>query len=100
MTPEKLRLLIHEYRSIFVALGIEPEEYPHDDLVGPKSSEGEADVLAHCCAMLPKMEVFVSEGRIEEAMRWLVFVQGCLFSCGIFSFEDLENHRHPDEEPA
>ena len=98
MTPEKLYSVIHEYRSIFVALGIEPEEYPHDDLVGPKNDE--ADVLAHCCAMLPKMEVFVSEGRIEEAVCWLVFVQGCLFSCGIFSFEDLENHRRPDEEQA
>lgn len=98
MTPEKLRSAIHEYRSIFVALGVDPEEYPHDELVGPKNDE--ADVLEHCCAMLPKMEVFIDQGRVEKAMRWLCFVQGCLFCCGIFSLDDLKNHNRPDEEPA
>ena len=41
MTPEKLRAVIHEYRSIFVALGIEPEEHPHDEFAGPKDDEAD-----------------------------------------------------------
>lgn len=85
--------VVRAYRSHFVALQIEPKDYPHDELLG---SRQDADILAHCCGMLPKIEIFVHEGRIEKAMRWVGFVQACLWACGIYSLDELKNHSRPD----
>ncbi|MDD2696684.1 MAG: hypothetical protein PHE52_00800 [Candidatus Pacebacteria bacterium] len=50
--------------------------------------------------MLDKMEGFLKEGRIEKAFRWLGFIQGCLWSTGEYTLEDLMNHNRPDvKEP-
>ena len=50
------------------------------------------DVTAHCYGMLEKMEKFILEGKMEKTFRWLGFIQGCLWSLGIYSLEDLKNH--------
>ncbi|MES2931694.1 MAG: hypothetical protein V4682_03290 [Patescibacteria group bacterium] len=94
MTPEKILEVVRMYRSRFVAMNVEPRDYPHEELVIFKQGE---DPLAHCCGMLPKMEIFIHEGRIEKAMRWLGFVQGCLWMSGVYSLDDLMSHRRPDE---
>jgi len=93
MTGDKVLEVVRTYRSHFVALQIEPKDYPHNELLGPRK---DADILGHCCGMLPKIEAFVHERRIEKAMRWLGFVQGCLWACGIFSLDELKNHSRPD----
>jgi hypothetical protein len=40
--------------------------------------------------MFPKMVQFVSEDKIEKAMRWLGFVQGVLWVCGVYTLEQLK----------
>lgn len=41
--------------------------------------------VAYCCEQI---EVFVNEGRIEKAMRWLGWVQGVLFCLGTVSLQE------------
>ena len=93
MTSEKMLQIIEAYRSLFEILGIQPQYFEHDELTGP---DDEVDVLAHCFGMLSKMETFIAEGRIEKAMRWLGFIQGCLFACSLLTIEELKEHSRPD----
>lgn len=90
MTPEKIKQVIQRYREQFVALGIEPKEFPHGELVG--SSKG---TLEHCSSMLDRMETFVSEGHLEKAFRWLGFIQGCLWMQGVYSLDALKEDNRP-----
>lgn len=90
MTEAKIREVLAVYRKKFEELNISPKEFPHD--VTPASSE---DALAHCHAMLDKMEIFLQEGRVDKVFRWLGFVQGCLWRSGICALEELENHNRP-----
>ena len=94
MTSDKVLEVVRRYRSHFVAMQVEPKDYPHDKLIGPQQGE---DVFAHCCGMLPKIEIFAHEGRIGKAKRWLGFIQGCLWTSGVHTLDDLKNHNQPDE---
>lgn len=94
MNDTKVLEVLRTYRTHFVAMRVEPKDYPHDELVGPRQGE---DVLAHCCGMLPKIELFIHEGKIGKAKRWLGFIQGCLWTSGIYTLTNLMNHNRPDE---
>lgn len=92
MDGPKILEVIEGYRKHFIEKGIGVMDFPEDALPG-----SEQEILAHCHGMLAKMEGFVREGRIEKAFRWLGFVQGCLWSTGQYSLEDLKNHNRPAE---
>jgi hypothetical protein len=83
--------VIDTYKGYFVENDIEPLSFPHN--AKPISDK---DKLQHCHGMLSKMQDFVLEGRMEKAFRWLGFIQGCLWSIGIYSLDDLKNHNRPD----
>jgi len=93
MNADKILEVIAIYRGFFTKEGIDPVDFPHID--SPYYSK---EMLSHCCGMIDKMEKFVREGRIEKAYRWLGFVQGCLWTTGVCSLEDLKNHSRPDIE--
>lgn len=87
MTSEKIKAAIVIYRQFFEQQGIEKAEYPRDEfLLSPETG------LSHCHGMLDKMEEFLVQGRREKAMRWLCFVQGCLWSNGYFTIGRLADH--------
>lgn len=51
--------------------------------------------LCHCAYMCD--EILAGELSYEKSMRWLCFVQGCLWSNGIFNIESLKSdNRAPD----
>ncbi len=61
------------------------------------------DGVAHVKAMLPLMEDFLKEARREKFMRWLGFVQGWLWSYGLFGINEMGKHNKfgplsPDED--
>jgi len=91
MNSEKILEVIRIYRNYFEAKGIGIMDLSESD-----KSNSEEEILAHCHGMLNKMEVFIKEGRIEKTFRWLGFIQGCLYSTGQYSLEDLKNHNRPD----
>jgi hypothetical protein len=50
--------------------------------------------------MLPQMVPWVGvPGREDKVMRWLGFVQGVLWSCGVFTIDQLKAHNAPESEP-
>lgn len=52
--------------------------------------------LAWMCEV--SIREFIPAGRLEKAMRWLGFIQGCLVSQGWFTLDDVKKHSRPDEE--
>jgi hypothetical protein len=51
----------------------------------------------HIITMLPKMRVFLTEGRREKLMRWLGFIQGALWAEGVYTIEELSEHNWEPE---
>lgn len=90
MTPDKIREVIEIYRIHFEELGVEKEDYPHEEIVFLP-----CDIFGHCYGMLDKMLVFLEEGKVEKAFRWLGFIQGCLWSTQTYTLENLMNHNRP-----
>jgi hypothetical protein len=90
MTGEKVSAVIAMYRRMFDELANVPAQ--------KCSHDGTPDALAalsHCFAMLDEVDAFIREGRIEKAFRWLGFIQGCLWTSGVYSIEELKAHNMP-----
>jgi len=90
MDGNKILEVIKRYRNYFKEQGIVAIDFPHD-----KKPETQEEKLGHCYGMLPKMEVFIQEGRMDKAFRWLGFIQGCLWSEDQYALEDLMDHSRP-----
>lgn len=93
MTAEKVLEAIAIYRRYFKDEGIGKVDFPHD-----VPTEGFADrltILEHCHGMLEPMEAMIANGtpeKMEKVFRWVGFIQGCLWSQGLFCLDDLKNH--------
>ncbi len=87
MTPEKILEVVGRYKQLW------PTVYPHSYRDRPMPSRFEQ--IQHLNYMLLSIELFVREGRIEKAFRWLGFAQGILWTLGSFSIEELGEHNKP-----
>ena len=86
MTASKILETLKFYRQYF-----ESNKIPKGSkLTGsPRSSW---QIMMHCHAMIDKIEEFISLGDIGKAERWFGFLQGCLWSIGIFDLEKLRDY--------
>ena len=50
------------------------------------------DVLSHCGYMCDKIIAGDLNEHIEKTMRWLGFIQGCLWSTGLCSIDDMKDN--------
>lgn len=94
MDGKKVLEVVSIYRNFFETIGVKEGYSPHDEAAGKSTI---AD-LSHCCGMLGKIEEFVIEERMDKAFRWLGFIQGCLWSYGLYTLDDLKNHNKPNSE--
>ena len=88
MTQEKLLLTIDKYEKKFKEMEITPLEFPLNKLM----EHHKFLTLGHCYAMLPDLRKFVEEGtqkKLEKAFRWIGFIQGVLWSKGIFTIDEM-----------
>lgn len=56
------------------------------------------DKMEHALEMIPKMRVFLDEGRREKVFRWLGFLQGVFWMANIYTVEELANHSRPSKK--
>lgn len=59
------------------------------------SIENKDEILSHCFEMLDKTRQFIVDDRIGKAFRWLGFIQGCLYSKGVYTIEEMKRHNKP-----
>lgn len=91
MNTDKILQVISIYRKKFEEMKIAKADFPHEEYLDSPLSGFE-----HCHAMLEKMEKFLTEGRVDKVYRWLGFLQGYLWSQGIYTLDELTNHNKKD----
>lgn len=92
MKKEKCLEIVSLYRKFFQETGVKKSSYSHHKILDTSQHSFE-----HCHSMLDKMEEFIHEGRLEKFFRWLGFIQGVLWTSGIYPLEELKNHNKPVE---
>mgnify|MGYP003395309543 FL=1 len=53
----------------------------------------------HCKYILEQILTFIKQNNTEKAMRWLGFVQGCLWTCHYFTIDELRGHNRVEGKP-
>ncbi len=91
MTKNKIKEVMEYYKG---CLNCRAEKYTLDEKVGPSFHDGVA-ILKHCRYMVNEILSFLEQNRIEKAFRWLGFLQGCLWTAGVFSLDELKGHNKP-----
>lgn len=86
MKAGRIKSLIKQYRQLLQDAGIEPADFPHDQLLGAAASTYS---LSHVLAMLPKMENFIAQNQMVRVRHWLGVVQGVLWSNGLISLDEF-----------
>lgn len=95
MTANKVREVVEKYKRFLILLHEPPEKIDiYDRCVKDRSK-----ILRHAHYMLYKMTGLLDENRLEKSFRWLGFVQGCLFSFGLRSLDDLKDDSRERENP-
>ncbi len=64
----------------------------------PISVDNQMTKLAHVWWAIEQCRLFVRDGRMEKAFRWLGFIQGALWWAGLYSIDELVEHNKPKEE--
>lgn len=93
MDSQKIEEARAIYENYLKEMNIPSQNHPLDQLAISNNA-----VLAHCHKKLEEMKELLAQGRREKAMRWLSFVQGCLFTLRHYTIEDIKNHNRPDQE--
>lgn len=91
MSSEKIREALVFYRKELQNLNVPLKQHPAESLA--RSND---EVLAHCHWMAVEAEDFLVQGRREKAMRWLCFIQGCIFTLRRYSIDKMKNDNRPD----
>lgn len=94
MTADKIRSIAEEYKVLFKARGIAPKRI-EDYSSYAWTIENK---LGHACWMTHEIDNLLNRSKLEKSFRWLGFIQGCLFSEGIKTLNDLKSDSRPNEE--
>ncbi len=92
MDASKALEVIALYRRDLKEAGIKKADFPHN-ITPPRGNES----LAHVLSALDKMEGFIREGQTNKFSRWLGFVQGVLWTTGIYCIDELKDHNRSAE---
>lgn len=94
MTSEQLNQLLDVYSAELQRRGIKPERQDPTRTPDVLWAAHDTDVnlgLYHALWMVEEMKTFTLE-QWEKSMRWLGFVQGCLWVLGVYTIEEMKDH--------
>lgn len=95
MTPQKVREVLKLYEDGVLG-GVKPVRIDSGELLDIIDSEHDEDALRkHLAWMCQEAAAFPDE-KVEKMMRWLGFIQGCLYSLGSYKLDELKQHNMPD----
>lgn len=85
MTTQQIITLVGMYEQTLKLIKSERAEY---SLHNPSH----AQALGHAVHMCSQIKGLVAEKKIDKAHRWLGFLQGILWTQGIFSIDEMRAH--------
>ena len=93
MTGREVQEVIAIYRCYFRDEGIGKVDFPPDDPT--MGFEDRLTILEHCHSALDQLERLVTDSwpeKKEDAIMRLAFIQGCLWSQGVFCLDEFKKH--------
>lgn len=91
MTDEKVKEAFRECHSLVSSFTPLAPVRNIDSIPGMPAS------YSHLLWLALEGPKLIDEGRREKAMRWLGFIQGCIWWGRLSSIEELKNMNRPDE---
>lgn len=93
MTKDKVKDQIKRVTEYYkMCLSYKAKRYASDEKVGPSFGDSVA-ILRHCRYMIDEISISLEQNEIKKALRWLGFLEGCLWTAGVFSLDELEGYR-------
>ena len=98
MTSQQVREALDIYEGSLTRFGAKPVRI--DTSSRPRQQLGQQEQANHLLWMCGEAKKFLDHvagdkddrGIIEKAMRWLGFIQGGLWSAGLFSIDQMKDH--------
>lgn len=89
MTSAQILEVVNRYDQLLRDAGYMPIEHSHEQ--HPISVRAQ---LNHVRSMVPRMRQMLNDGHSDKVNRWLGWVQGVLWSCGIKTLaEERDDNR-------
>lgn len=89
MTADKIREVVARYEKRLTDEQFLPIKVPDQTQVGPFLYGVE---LQHALWMCDEIQRLLASGEVDRANRWLGFVQGVLWSGGLYSIGEMADH--------
>lgn len=90
MKTEQMTKLLKHYYSLLETKGYEPIKVEGKDLPIEEIKYNK-HMLNHICWMCQEAQQYVTENS-EKTNRWLGFIQGVIWTSGIFTIDDMRDH--------
>ena len=87
MDGTQLLDVVERYDALLERMGVEVLECDHAE-----SCVARGPALSHVRSMVPQMREMVAAGKLEKAFRWLGWMQGVLWSFGVYTLEEERDH--------
>lgn len=88
MTSAQILQVVRLYQQRLQEEGFEAARYKWPDM-RHQSRRGALNHVLHMCNEVKK---FVKAEELEKAFRWLGFMQGVLWVCGMYSIDEMRGH--------
>lgn len=93
--PEDLSRMLDLYCKTLRELSYDPVAYADTGTRLGKNlmrGTGKTDALCHAAWMCQETGKFIRQGRLDKAARWIGWIQGVLWTSGVFSLDELRGH--------
>lgn len=87
MTIEQVNEVLTSYDRVLEAMGVEICEHPLREVC-----LSEKAALEHARSMIPRMRELIADDQLEKLWRWLGWMQGVLWSFGIYTLDEERGH--------
>ena len=94
LTQEQAYAMLDFYCDLLDKQGYQPIPYPNPDArVGGSVYRGaKYDALNEAYWMCEEARQYVRQGRWAKALRWIGFIQGLVWMCGLCSISEIKTH--------
>lgn len=87
MKAAQIRANLRLYRDLLESSGMEPEAFPPDKVLSAKNYHWES--LQHVLAMIARIENYMTQNRMDLALREYGFIQGVLWTTHLRSLSEI-----------
>jgi len=103
MTPEKVIEVLASLKDTLLCElldGTPPEQLDAEDYKNSIEFVSEDRAIQHFAWMCDEATKLVQQGRMEKAMRWLGFINGGVWMCGLLTLDEVKQLSAPTPVPT